>query len=80
MAIRYVSYDIREKNDYTKLYEFIKKNKGAMITKSLYRFESTVEWDTFVKELKDSVAGDDSVYIIFLAKDDKLAHRQVAAK
>lgn len=80
MAIRYVSYDIREKNDYTKIYDFIKKNKGTMITKSLYRFETSVEWDTFVKELRDAVAGDDSVYIVFLAQDNKLAHKQVAAK
>lgn len=73
--VRYLSYDIREGNDYDALYKFIKKHKGEEITKSLYRFVSDINYDDFAKELRNAVEDDDSVY--FICNNDGLVHRRV---
>ena len=78
MAIkrRYVSYDIREGNDYKKLYAFIKKHHGGKITESLYLFESELDLDTFVALLRAAVDGDDTVYVIYRT-GTSIGHRKV---
>ena len=79
MSVRYVSYDIRKGSDYDDLHAFLKKHRGKMVTKSLYRFETDVELDAFRAELSDAVQGDESVYILVRTKDG-IAHGRAAAR
>jgi hypothetical protein len=77
MPIRYLSYDIREGNEYEALYKVIEKHKGTLVTESLYRFDGAGELDQFVADVARAVADDDSVYVIYQAKGDGLCHRKV---
>lgn len=72
---RYLSYDIRDGNDYDDLYKFIKKHRGEEITKSLYRFVSDLKYDDFARELRKTIEDYDSVYLI--VNDNGPVHRRV---
>lgn len=77
MPIRYLSYDIREGNDYEALYKVIEKHKGTLVTESLYRFDATGKLEQFIADVAAAIEDDDSVYVIYLGENDVIRHRKV---
>ena len=78
MAIRYVSFDIREGQDSEGLQGFLESNNGEKVTESLYRFETSVELKSFVGELRDVVQEADQACVIFKGKDGDLRHMKAS--
>lgn len=53
---RIITYDIKNQNDYTKLYNFIDQYHGKKITESTYLIDSQLTQSQFKAELKKVIA------------------------
>lgn len=49
---RVVTYDVKEGNDYTRFYEFVRETSAEQITKSTYLFDTELNQEAFTKKLK----------------------------
>lgn len=49
---RVVTYDIKEGNDYTRFYEFVRETSAEQITESTYLFDTELNQEAFTKKLK----------------------------
>ncbi len=74
---RIITYDVREGNNYDKLYTFIKKYNGKKITESTYEIDSILQLDEFKRQLKASVNSNDSVYYISVNRDNILFYNKI---
>ena len=49
---RVVTYDVKEGNDYSKFYEFVRESSAEKITESTYLFDTKLNQEDFSKRLK----------------------------
>lgn len=61
---RVVTYDVKEGNDYTRFYEFVREASAEQLTESTYLFDTELSQDAFARRLKYAFnKGDKVVYI-----------------
>lgn len=61
---RVVTYDVRQGNNYTRFYDFVKETAAMKITESSYLFNTELTQSDFEKKLREVFnAGDNVAYI-----------------
>lgn len=73
---RYISYDVKVGNDYTKLYNYLEEISATKITESTYSANVTLNLDDFAAKLKSVTSAGDSLVIITY-NNDGMFHRKV---
>lgn len=73
---RYISYDIKIGNDYTKLYDYLEEISASKITESTYSANVSLNLNDFAEKLKSVTSAGDSMVIITY-NNDGMFHRKV---
>lgn len=69
MYKRVVTYDVKEGNDYSDFYEFVKKYNGKQITESTYEFLIDCDLKKFIKLIEECFSKNDNVYVLYRSKN-----------
>lgn len=73
---RILTYDVKEGNDYKKLYDYIETIKGKKLTKSTYELDTSLSQKDFESKIKSLFSKNDNVYYISVS-DKNLFYRRI---
>lgn len=69
---RVVTYDVKQGNDYSRFYDFIKEAKAEQITESTYLFDTQLVQSDFEKKLRWAFNKGDNVNYISVNNESEL--------
>lgn len=71
MYTRFITYDLKYANtdNYSELYELIRKYNGEKITESTYKIQTTETWDMFKNKFFKATKSGDNVKAIVYANN-----------
>lgn len=66
---RIVTYDVKQGNDYSRFYDYVKETKAEKITESTYLFDTSLNQQDFEKRIKWLFNKGDNV--AYISRNDK---------
>lgn len=75
MRKRFVTYDVKEGNNYDDFYTLVDKYKARQLTKSTYEFNTNLDQKQFETMLKNAFNRGDTVYYISYGQESVFASR-----
>ena len=74
---RILTYDVKDGNDYKKLYDYIETIKGKKLTESTYELDTSLSQKDFESKIKSLFSKDDNVYYISVSDKNNLFYRKI---
>lgn len=74
---RILTYDVKEGNDYKKLYDYIEAIKGKKLTESTYELDTSLSQKDFESKIKSLFSKNDNVYYISVSDENILFYRKI---
>lgn len=74
---RILTYDVKEGNDYKKLYDYIEAIKGEKLTESTYELDTPLSQKDFESKIKSLFSKNDNVYCISVSDKKILFYRKI---
>lgn len=74
---RILTYDVKEGNDYKKLYDYIEAIKGEKLTESTYELDTPLAQKDFESKIKSLFSKNDNVYYISVSDKKILFYRKI---
>ena len=77
MRKRFVTYDVKDGNDYADFYELVNKYNAQKLTESTYEFDTNLDQEQFETLLAHAFSRGDIVYFISSNKNGVFSKRIV---
>lgn len=74
---RILTYDVKDGNDYKKLYDYIETIKGKKLTESTYELDTALSQKDFESKIKSLFSKNDNVYYITVSDKNNLFYRKI---
>ena len=74
---RIITYDVKDGNDYKKLYDYIETIKGKKLTESTYELDTSLSQKDFESKIKSLFSKNDNVYYISVSDKNNLFYRKI---
>lgn len=74
---RILTYDVKDGNDYKKLYDYIETIKGKKLTESTYELDTSLSQKDFEIKIKSLFSKNDNVYYISVSDKNNLFYRKI---
>ncbi len=74
---RILTYDVKDGNDYKKLYDYIETIKGKKLTESTYELDTSLSQKDFESKIKSLFSKNDNVYYISVSDKNNLFYRKI---
>lgn len=74
---RILTYDVKDGNDYKKLYDYIETIKGKKLTESTYELDSPLSQKDFESKIKSLFSKNDNVYYISVSDKNNLFYKKI---
>ena len=74
---RILTYDVKEGNDYKKLYDYIETIKGKKLTESTYELDTPLSQKDFESKIKSLFSKNDNVYYISVSDKNNLFYKKI---
>lgn len=74
---RILTYDVKDGNDYKKLYDYIETIKGKKLTESTYELDTSLSQKDFESKIKSLLSKNDNVYYISVSDKNNLFYRKI---
>lgn len=74
---RILTYDVKDGNDYKKLYDYIETIKGKKLTESTYELDTSLSLKDFESKIKSLFSKNDNVYYISVSDKKILFYRKI---
>lgn len=74
---RILTYDVKDGNDYKKLYDYIETIKGKKLTESTYELDTSLSQKDFESKIKPLFSKNDNVYYISVSDKNNLFYRKI---
>lgn len=74
---RILTYDVKDGNDYKKLYDYIETIKGKKLTESTYELDTPLSQKDFESKIKSLFSKNDNVYYISVSDKNNLFYRKI---
>lgn len=74
---RILTYDVKDGNDYKKLYDFIATIKGKKLTESTYELDTLLSQKDFESKIKSLFSKNDNVYYISVSNMKNLFYKKI---
>ena len=74
---RILTYDVKDGNDYKKLYDYIETIKGQKLTESTYELDTSLSQKDFESKIKSLFSKNDNVYYISVSDKNNLFYRKI---
>ena len=72
-----LTYDVKDGNDYKKLYDYIETIKGKKLTESTYELDTSLSQKDFESKIKSLFSKNDNVYYISVSDKNNLFYRKI---
>lgn len=74
---RILTYDVKDGNDYKKLYDYIETIKGKKLTESTYELDTPLSQKVFESKIKSLFSKNDNVYYISVSDKNNLFYKKI---
>lgn len=74
---RILTYDVKDGNDYKKLYDYIETIKGKKLTESTYELDTPLSQKDFESKIKSLFSKNDNVYYISVSNKNNLFYKKI---
>lgn len=74
---RILTYDVKDGNDYKKLYDYIETIKGKKLTESTYELDTPLSQKDFERKIKSLFSKNDNVYYISVSDKNNLFYKKI---
>ena len=74
---RILTYDVKDGNDYKKLYDYIEAIKGKKLTESTYELDTPLSHKDFESKIKSLFSKNDNVYYISVFDRNNLFYKKI---
>lgn len=74
---RILTYDVKDGNDYKKLYDYIETIKGKKLTESTYELDTRLSQKDFESKIKSLFSKNDNVYYISVYDKNNLFYKKI---
>ncbi len=74
---RILTYDVKDGNDYKKLYDYIETIKGKKLTESTYELDTPLSQKDFESKIKSLFSKNDNVYYISVSDKNNLFYKKI---
>ena len=74
---RILTYDVKDGNDYKKLYDYTETVKGKKLTESTYELDTSLSQKDFESKIKSLFSKNDNVYYISVSDKNNLFYRKI---
>ena len=74
---RILTYDVKDGNDYKKLYDYIETIKGKKLTESTYELDTPLFQTDFESKIKSLFSKNDNVYYISVSYENNLFYKKI---
>lgn len=74
---RILTYDVKDGNDYKKLYDYIETIKGKKLTESTYELDTPLSQKDFESKIKSLFSKNDNVYYISVFDKNNLFYKKI---
>lgn len=74
---RILTYDVKDGNDYKKLYDYIETIKGKKLTESTYELDTPLSQNDFESKIKSLFSKNDNVYYISVFDKNNLFYKKI---
>lgn len=74
---RILTYDVKDGNDYKKLYDYIETIEGKKLTESTYELDTSLSQKDFESKIKSLFSKNDNVYYISVSDKNNLFYRKI---
>ena len=74
---RILTYDVKDGNDYKKLYDYIETIKGKKLTESTYELDTPLSQKDFESKIKSLFSKNDNVYYISVSDKNNLFYKRI---
>lgn len=74
---RILTYDVKDGNDYKKLYDYIETIKGKKLTESTYELDTPLSQKDFESKIKSLFSKNDNVYYISVFEKNNLFYKKI---
>lgn len=74
---RILTYDVKNGNDYKKLYDYIETIKGKKLTESTYELDTPLSQKDFESKIKSLFSKNDNVYYISVSDKNNLFYKKI---
>lgn len=74
---RILTYDVKDGNDYKKLYDYIEAIKGKKLTESTYELDTPLSQKDFESKIKSLFSKNDNVYYISVFDRNNLFYKKI---
>lgn len=74
---RILTYDVKDGNDYKKLYDYIETIKGKKLTESTYELDTPLSQTDFEGKIKSLFSKNDNVYYISVFDKNNLFYKKI---
>ena len=74
---RILTYDVKDGNDYKKLYDYIETIKGKKLTESTYELDTRLSQKDFESKIKSLFSKNDNVYYISVSDKNNLFYKKI---
>lgn len=74
---RILTYDVKDGNDYKKLYDYIETIKGKKLTESTYELDTPLSQKDFESKIKSLFSRNDNVYYISVTDKNNLFYKKI---
>mgnify|MGYP000487352907 FL=1 len=74
---RILTYDVKDGNDYKKLYDYIESIKGKKLTESTYELDTSLSQKDFESKITSLFSKNDNVYYISVSDKTNLFYRKI---
>ena len=74
---RILTYDVKDGNDYKKLYDYIETIKGKKLTESTYELDTPLSQKDFESKIKSLFSKNDNVYYISVFDRNNLFYKKI---
>ena len=74
---RILTYDVKDGNDYKKLYDYIETIKGKKLTESTYELDTSLSQKDFESKIKSLFSKNDNVYYISVSDKNNLFYKKI---
>lgn len=74
---RILTYDVKDGNDYKKLYDYIETIKGKKLTESTYELDTLLSQKDFESKIKSLFSKNDNVYYISVSDKNNLFYKKI---
>ena len=74
---RILTYDVKDGNDYKKLYDYIETIKGKKLTESTYELDTPLSQKDFESKIKSLFSKNDNVFYISVSDKNNLFYKKI---